>query len=218
MMPLVAAMLVLQPILDEATPLRLATTGTGDLRVEWWLDGALVAETWDGQAATIQVGSGMHALTAQTTHLGPWAALARPEPAGPGIAYVPAWSGRSEGVTPGAGEASRAFLQPLGVAVLAVALAGLAANRWQAWRARGGTWRTGIRGSVEGAGLPEDAQLAGPGSPVGAAAAAGTESAATGLAMEGLLEDTGAGRDVEQQESPATGVAPDAKEPPPLQF
>lgn len=87
-----AVVLLLSPTLAEPGELRLVATGLGDEPVVWVLDGVEVARTRDREAATIAVGTGLHALQAFSNATGRWQAVARPDPAGDGAAYVPAWT------------------------------------------------------------------------------------------------------------------------------
>lgn len=93
MMWMLAASLLLQPVLAEDADLRLVATGVGDASVEWHLDGARIAVTRDGEAATVQLDAGAHELWAVTRHDGSWNALARPDPTGvDGFEPVVAWT------------------------------------------------------------------------------------------------------------------------------
>lgn len=93
MMWLVAAMLLLQPALDDAQEVRLVATGTGGERVEWHLDGERIAVTSDGEAAIVGMPEGSHRLWAVTNHDGAWSAMARPDSvAGEGAHFVPSWT------------------------------------------------------------------------------------------------------------------------------
>ena len=112
--------LLLVPHLVDAGPLRLVSDGTGDVPVEWVLDGQPVGSTVDGAPLVIDVEAGTHELAAVARHGGPWQVLARPEQAGPGVAYVDAWTARHE---PAVAERSApAWLAPAGLASLAAAL------------------------------------------------------------------------------------------------
>jgi hypothetical protein len=92
-MPILAAALLLQPVLSEAGPLRVVAVGTGDDPVQWSLDGVDVATTTDGQAARIDASAGRHELWARSASDGHWRALARPEASPPGGAQVvTAWT------------------------------------------------------------------------------------------------------------------------------
>lgn len=88
-----AAALLLQPVLAADGDLRLVAVGTGDVAVEWTLDGRLVATTRDGEAASVPAGAGPHELWATSRADGTWRALARPDGAAAGGAgAVPAWT------------------------------------------------------------------------------------------------------------------------------
>lgn len=89
---LLVSLLVLHPVVEEDTPLRLVATGTGDVPVHWILDGDAVAVTADGQAGHVNVSAGEHTVRAETDHDGPWRILVRPSPQGPGVTYVDGWS------------------------------------------------------------------------------------------------------------------------------
>jgi hypothetical protein len=95
---LLASMLLLHPVLDDPTDLRLVAAGVGDHDVVWSLDGREVATTSDREAASVRVEAGRHEVVARTAHNGPWEALARAQPSGHhGAAYVPAWTARFDG-------------------------------------------------------------------------------------------------------------------------
>jgi hypothetical protein len=90
---LVAAAVLLQPVLADDGPLRVVAVGTGDDPVDWTLDGRLVATTADGEAASVPASSGPHELWATSRSDAAWRALARPDPSSPGgAAAVPAWT------------------------------------------------------------------------------------------------------------------------------
>lgn len=90
---LLAAAVLLQPVLAEDGPLRLVAVGTGDDVVDWTLDGRLVATTGDGEAASVAASAGPHELWATSRSDAAWRALARPDGASPGGATaVPAWT------------------------------------------------------------------------------------------------------------------------------
>lgn len=91
-MILLAAVLVLQPVLLEDGPLRVVASGVGDDEVVWTLDGVEVARTLDREAAVVHVAAGAHELRATSTAQGAWHALARPDGAAEGAAFVPGWS------------------------------------------------------------------------------------------------------------------------------
>jgi hypothetical protein len=88
-----AAVLLLHPVLASDGHLRLVAVGTGHDDVAWTLDGREVARTADGQAASIAAPAGEHALWATSAARSEWRALARPDGGGPGGAeQVPAWT------------------------------------------------------------------------------------------------------------------------------
>lgn len=95
---LVASAILLQPVFDEATEVRLAASGTDGHEVQWYLDGVLIASTQSGQATTALVPEGAFDLWATTEYDGTWRAIARPTDAtgAPGVEYVQAWSGVHE--------------------------------------------------------------------------------------------------------------------------
>ena len=94
----VAALLVLQPVLDEAGTLRLVAVGPP--KVAWAIDGRPVGTAGPREPIEVQVAAGGHTVTASTNHTGPWQVLARLDPRGPGIAYAPAWTASSPGHAP----------------------------------------------------------------------------------------------------------------------
>lgn len=102
-----ASMLALNPVVDEATQLRLVSVGTDGEEVVWYLDGDEVARTLDGEAARVPVPPGDHELHAVTEHTGEWQVMARAEPEREGRAsYVPAWTAQHRpGPGPGSGAA-----------------------------------------------------------------------------------------------------------------
>ncbi len=96
----VVAILLLQPVLAEDGPLRIAASGVDGHEVAWTLDGVEVARTTDREAAVIQVPAGAHELRAASSARGAWHALARPDGAADGAAFVPAWSATHEATPP----------------------------------------------------------------------------------------------------------------------
>jgi hypothetical protein len=88
--------LLLAPYLVEAGPMRLVSDGTGDLPVTWLLDGIEIANTTDGNPVVIDMAAGSQSLWAVTAFQEEWQVLARPEPQGPGVTYVTAWTARHE--------------------------------------------------------------------------------------------------------------------------
>lgn len=118
---LIAAALLLQPVLAEDGDLRLVAVGTGGDEVTWTLDGRTVATTRDGEAAAIPASAGPHDLWATSEAQGPWRVLARPDGAvAGGAGPVPAWT--AVNVEPGE-SGPPAWLWP--VATLAAALLAL---------------------------------------------------------------------------------------------
>lgn len=83
--------LLLQPVLDEAGPMRLVAADVGDAEVVWSLDGVEVARTHDREAAVVDVAAGSHELRAASTASGGWTALARPDGVGDGATFVQGW-------------------------------------------------------------------------------------------------------------------------------
>jgi hypothetical protein len=105
----VAALLLVQPVLEEPGTLRLVATGPPG-PVEWSLDGQEVGATPARQALTVQAAAGPHTVVARTGQTGPWQVVARLDAPGPGIAYASAWTASSAGdgprVIPGASAAA----------------------------------------------------------------------------------------------------------------
>lgn len=102
-----AALLLVQPVLDEPGTLRLVAAGPPG-PVEWIVDGREAGTTAAREALAVPVAAGAHAVVARTEGTGPWQVTARLDPPGPGIAYAAAWtasSSRGDGpvVIPGAG-------------------------------------------------------------------------------------------------------------------
>lgn len=95
----IAAVLVLQPMLEHEGTLRLATTGTGLSDVEWLLDGKVVGTTRDAQALDTHAAAGPHTLVARTESKAEWHAMARLQPDAPGVLFVPAWSAHHDAET-----------------------------------------------------------------------------------------------------------------------
>jgi hypothetical protein len=88
-----AAALLLHPVLAEDGDLRIVAVGTGAEEVTWTMDGNVVATTRDGEAVSVPAGAGPHELWATSPADGAWRALARPDGAVPGGAgAVPAWT------------------------------------------------------------------------------------------------------------------------------
>ncbi|MFO1532305.1 MAG: hypothetical protein ABR562_01180 [Thermoplasmatota archaeon] len=124
---LVAAVLILNPVLAETTPVRLVSVGTGDIPVEWSVDGMPVAVGADGVPVTVEVAAGPHTLTARAEFAGAWEVMARPQPTSAGMAYVPAWTAATTG-TPQPPEPVPAPAFGA-VAILMVGVAGMARRR-----------------------------------------------------------------------------------------
>jgi hypothetical protein len=132
---LLAAALLLQPVLAEDGPLRLVAVGTGPEPVEWTLDGEVVARTADGEAARIDVAAGPHDLWAASAARGRWRVLARPDPApaGGGAEAVAAWAAVHE---PEPEPGGHAWLLPVGAALGCVALLARPRSLLQRWSRR----------------------------------------------------------------------------------
>lgn len=115
MIALLMAALLLHPALAEDGHLRLVAVGTGDEPVEWSLDGEVVAQTSDGEAARVPAPAGPHDLWASSASGSRWRALARPDgrPAG-GAEVVPAWTAVHE---PAAAHDRPTWLLPVGAAL-----------------------------------------------------------------------------------------------------
>jgi hypothetical protein len=140
-MILLAAVLVLQPVLAEDGPLRIVASGVGDDEVVWSLDGVEVARTHDREAAVVAVGAGAHELRATSAAQGAWHALARPDGAGDGAAFVQGWSATHEPVEQESHDATWwGRMPPLPLALGSLALVLLAWPRrlagLQRWRKR----------------------------------------------------------------------------------
>lgn len=142
-MMLLAAILVLQPVLAEDGQLRLVAADVGDDVVVWTLDGVEVARTSDREAAVVNVSAGVHELRATSPARGAWHALARPDGSAQGAAFVPGWSAMHEAEArdpAGHGPQWWGRLPPLPLAVGCVALVLLAWPRrlagLQRWRNR----------------------------------------------------------------------------------
>lgn len=125
MMWAVAALLLVQPVLEEPGDLRLVATGPPG-PVEWLVDGQEAGRTAAREALTVAAAAGPHAVVARTAHAGPWQVVVRLDAPGPGIAYTPAWTASSPGEGPRPIPGLSAPL--LALAVLAAA-AGLRAKR-----------------------------------------------------------------------------------------
>lgn len=132
---LLAAALLLQPVLAEDGALRLVAVGTGPEPVEWTLDGEVVARTADGEAARVNATAGPHELWASSGARGAWRALARPDdpPPGGGVHPVAAWTAVHEAEEP-AGR--HAWLLPVGAAAGCAALLARPRSLLQRWSRR----------------------------------------------------------------------------------
>ncbi len=117
---LLMAMLVVHPVVDEPTDLRMVAVGV-DGEVTWTLDGDVVARTTDREAATVHVDAGSHELIARSDTDAAWEIMARPEPRGEGAAYVPAWTAKHE-PTPAQADGLRSWLWLIAAGVAAAAL------------------------------------------------------------------------------------------------
>ncbi|MEA3203295.1 MAG: Penicillin-Binding Protein C-terminus Family [Thermoplasmata archaeon] len=99
MMWALAALLLVQPVLEEPGTLRLVATGPPG-PVEWLVDGQSVGSAAAREPIAVQAGPGPHAGVARASHSGPWQVVVRLDKPGPGIAYAPAWTASSAGDGP----------------------------------------------------------------------------------------------------------------------
>lgn len=90
------AVLLLHPVLDEPSAIRLAAADVGPHEVAWSVDGVEVARTSDREAVLVHLGAGAHEVKAASDAPGPWQAMARRDAAADGAAYVPAWTARHD--------------------------------------------------------------------------------------------------------------------------
>lgn len=88
--------LLLHPVLEDDGPVRLVAAGVGETEVRWTVDGVEVALTRDREAAVLVLAAGAHEVRVAGPADRPWQALARPDGAADGAAYVPAWSAAHE--------------------------------------------------------------------------------------------------------------------------
>lgn len=117
------AVLLLQPALDADGPVRLVASGVGDDPVVWTLDGVEVARTQDREAAVVAVPAGLHDLRASGPAARAWMALARPDGAGEGATYVPAWTAANDPAASAPGPDEAGLHGPsLGASLAVVAL------------------------------------------------------------------------------------------------
>ena len=100
MIPLLAAVLVLHPVVAEAGPLRLAAGAEPPIDVEWLVDGQSVGTTHGHEALEVTVTPGLHEVRAASQADHPWTALARVDAPTSGLAYVTAWSASAPGEAP----------------------------------------------------------------------------------------------------------------------
>lgn len=87
------AILIVQPVFDDASTMRLVS----DAETEWVVDGAPVGKTGAHEAFEMEVGAGSHEVVATSGTVGAWTVLARPVVVGEGATYVPAWTASSSG-------------------------------------------------------------------------------------------------------------------------
>ncbi|MGB1585698.1 MAG: hypothetical protein ACPHID_01455 [Thermoplasmatota archaeon] len=87
----VAAVLLI-PILVHADTMRLAST----TEVTWIQDGHTLGQSNGTAPLLVDLEAGHHELWAIGPDDQEWQVLARPEPAGPGVTYVEAWTARYE--------------------------------------------------------------------------------------------------------------------------
>jgi Penicillin-Binding Protein C-terminus Family len=117
---LLAAALLLQPVLADDGELRFVAVGVGAEPVTWVMDGVEVATTRDREAVSVGAAAGRHEVWAVSDARGPWRALVRPaDPPPDGAVIVPAWTAVHE-PTPDSGWPSWAL--PLAATVAAVAV------------------------------------------------------------------------------------------------
>lgn len=109
-----AALLLVQPVLEEPGTLRMVAAGPSG-PVDWIVDGREVGATRSREPLALEVGAGPHAVVARTEHRGAWQVVVRLDRPGPGIAYVPAWSASSPG-EPDVRVVAGPAAAPLGVA------------------------------------------------------------------------------------------------------
>lgn len=96
MMWALAALLLVQPVLQDQGNLRLVAVGP-EQPVTWVVDGHEAGVTAAREPLVVPVGAGPHAIVARTGHAGPWQVVVRLDTPGPGISYVPAWTAESAG-------------------------------------------------------------------------------------------------------------------------
>ncbi len=116
--------------------LRLVSDGTGADPVDWYVDGAWVATTWDGQAATVATDGGRVSLLAHAQHDGPWMAMARNDGPADGLMHVPATVERQVGVARAVPVESWVMCA-VGAVMVLVAPVRIALEAWPPWQPRG---------------------------------------------------------------------------------
>ena len=99
MMWVLAALLLVQPVLEQPGTLRLVATGPPG-PVEWLVDGREAGSTPARQPLAVPAAAGPHVVVARTARTGPWQVVVRLDAPGPGIAYAPAWTASSTGDGP----------------------------------------------------------------------------------------------------------------------
>lgn len=160
---LLMAAVLLHPVLDEPTEMRLAASPDAGT-VAWRVDGAEVGTTPPGGALRLRMAAGEHWVQAESGSETPWVAIARPDPQpGAGATLVGSWHATAQPV-PRAAEATApdgSLLVPglLGAAALVVLawptlrrLPGLPAAQRLAQRVRG-AWGGRARS------VPQDARM-----------------------------------------------------------
>lgn len=120
-MMLLAALVVLHPVLAEDQPVRLAASASAE-QVTWTIDGEPLGTYPASQAVRVELKAGEHWVKAESPSRAEWTALVRPDPDhGPGASLVQAWSATAP-ATPRSGPSSGIVpiaLAALGVAILA---------------------------------------------------------------------------------------------------
>ncbi|HUR61091.1 MAG TPA: hypothetical protein VM286_01835 [Candidatus Thermoplasmatota archaeon] len=95
----IAALLLVQPVLEQEGTLRLVAAGP-EAPVTWIVDGREAGTVAAREPLAVPVAAGPHAVVARTEHAGAWQVVVRLETPGPGISYVPAWTAASPGESP----------------------------------------------------------------------------------------------------------------------
>jgi hypothetical protein len=87
------AILIVQPVFDEAGTMRLVS----DADAEWHVDGELVGHTTSQEAFELPVSAGEHEVIAKSDTNGKWTILARQTTASEGATFVPSWTAHQTG-------------------------------------------------------------------------------------------------------------------------